>query len=298
MANLWLSVGAVALGFFLIVFFLSFDTLEYQELGLNYSLISETVEKHTYRAGRYYLGIGNSFIKFPQQVQSVNFERGSFQRRYTNTALKSRTRDGLTVTLEVSFQYRLKPEKLYDLFMTLGMEYEDIFVRMAIEQLTAAATLHDAHNFFDNRTFIGQEMHNLLNLHFQEHVFADVPLFQLRTVHLPGDFEAAIQTTQVTQQEIQIAVAEQKQRKVQFETKVLKARQKVNVLNNQASGQAEAILASNAAYTSTYILTQTLQAKAMRTLMEAASWTPAQLLEYLRIRAVSEHPSGRTTIKM
>lgn len=281
----------------IIIFFISFDTLEYQEMGLNFSWISETVQPEAYSSGRYYLGLGNHFIKFPAMVKSVFF-LDDMSPNTQGPALQSRTQDGLNVRLEVSFQYRLVFNDLYKLFTSLGPDYEKTFVRMAIEQLTTAATMHNAHNFFNNRTTIGQEMHHLLESHFKTHGFAEVPFFQLRTVHLPEDFEAAIQQTQVKQQEIQIASAEQSQNKVSYETTVLQAEQAVRVMANQGEGEALAIMAHNSAFCRQYEVTQSLQSEALQKLMTAANWKPKQLLEYLKVRAVREHPGEHTTIRI
>jgi regulator of protease activity HflC (stomatin/prohibitin superfamily) len=280
-----------------IIILMSFDTLEYQEMGLNYSWISETVQRETYSSGRYYLGLGNHFIKFPSMVKSVFF-LDDMSPSTQGPALQSRTRDGLNVRLEVSFQYRLMFQDLYKLYTSLGVHYEKTLVRMAIEQLTTAATMHNAHNFFNNRSTIGAEMHDLLESHFKIHAYAEVPFFQLRTVHLPDDFEAAIQDTQVKQQEIQIASAEQSQNKVSYETKVLQAKQAVRVMQNQGEAEASAIMAANDAYCRQYNVTQSLQSEALSLLMDSARWKPKQLLEYLRIRAVREHPPEHTTIKI
>jgi len=281
----------------LFIFFISFDTLEYQEMGLNYSWISETVQRKSFPSGRYYLGLGNHFIKFPAMVKSVFF-LDDMSPNTQGPALQSRTLDGLNVRLEVSFQYRLVFKDLYKLYTTLGADYEATFVRMAIEQLTTAATIHNAHNFFNNRTTIGQEMHSVLETHFRQHAFAEVPFFQLRTVHLPDDFEAAIQETQVKQQEIQIASAEQSQNKVSFETTVLQAEQAVRVMKNQGEAEAQAIMTQNDAFCRQYSVTQSLQSEALSKLMKAANWKPKQLLEYLKIRAVREHPAEHTTIRI
>lgn len=294
----WLvSTVAVAVICLITLFLMSFDSLEYQEIGLNYSWISETVEQKPYTSGRYYLGIGNHFIKFPRMVTSLFFIDDLGEGK-NGPALQSRTKDGLNVRLEVSFQYRLKFDKVYDLFTILGRSYEQTFVRMAIEQLTTAATQHNAHFFFTNRTSIGQEMHNMLDRHFQSHGFAEVPFFQLRTVHLPTEFEDAIRETQVKQQDIQIAALEQKTKKVTFQTKVLQAEQEVKVLKNQADAEASAIMAENEAYCKQYKVTQNLQSSALKKLVKVSGWDSKQLLEYLRIRAVRDHPSDKTMIKL
>jgi len=294
--RVWLvSVVAVTAFTLLVIFLMSFDTLEYQEMGLNYSWISETVQPSPYNSGRYYLGLGNHFIKFPKMVKSVVFVDDGLSQ---GPALQSRTKDGLNVRLEVSFQYRLQFNELFNLYTTLGTGYEQTFLRMAIEQLTTAATEHNAHFFFTNRTSISTEMHKTLDQHFRAHGFSEIPFFQLRTTHLPREFEDAIKETQVKQQEIQIAQLEQKTNRVTFQTKVLQAEQAVKVMHNQASAEAAAILANNDAYCKQYRITQDLQSQALEQLMASAGWTGKQLLEYLRIRAVRDHPSEKTTIRL
>jgi len=296
MKAIWVSVIIVASIALTVLFFFSFDTLEYQEYGLNFSRITETVERHPYTSGRYYVGIANHFIRFPRMVNSVLFsddDTGAKQ----GPALQSRTRDGLNVRLEVSFQYRLKFEKVFHLYSTLGKDYEPTFLRMAIEQLATAATDHSAHFFFTNRTAISAVMHQRLDHHFQERAFSEVPFFQLRTVHLPHDFEEAIRETQVKQQDIQIASLEQKTKTVTFKTRVLQAEQDVKVLVNQAEAEAASINASNRAYCKQYKVTQDLQTGALSQLAETSGWNAEELLHYMRIRALRNHPSDRSMIR-
>eukprot|EP00930_Biecheleria_cincta_P043158 TRINITY_DN29672_c0_g1_i1.p1 TRINITY_DN29672_c0_g1~~TRINITY_DN29672_c0_g1_i1.p1 ORF type:complete len:298 (+),score=60.72 TRINITY_DN29672_c0_g1_i1:77-970(+) len=280
-----------------VLLIVSFDTLEYQEYGLNYSMVLETVEKRPYTSGRYYLGLGNHFIKFPRMVNTVLFSDDQADLKQ-GPALESRTRDGLNVRLEVSFQYRLLYDRVYDLYETLGKEYEPIFLRMAIEQLSIAATEHDAHFFFTNRSSIGTEMHDKLNNHFKERAFSEVPFFQLRTVHLPQEFEEALRTTQVKQQEIQIASLQQKSKTVTFKTRVLQAEQAVKVLTNQADAEAASILAQTNAYCQQTKVTQNLQTTALTSMVKASGWNSKQLLQYMRIRAVRDHPAEKSMISM
>jgi len=48
------------------------------------------------------LGIGHSFVKFPKNVQMVDFSK---DRNADRGAIQSRTFDGLEVILEISFQF-------------------------------------------------------------------------------------------------------------------------------------------------------------------------------------------------
>lgn len=291
-------IGVVVVTLFIFAS-LSFGTLEYQEIGLNYSWISETIENKTYHNGLYYLGIGNHFIKFPRVVNSIYFgDEYSSGIVARGPSLQSRTMDGLTVRLEVSFQYKLIPESLFDLYQTFGEDYNLILLRIAIEQLTTATTKHNAHAFFENRTGLAAQMHRMLDAHFRKNAFAEVPYLQLRTVALPTAFEDSIQDTQVKEQEIKVAEAQQDQNRILYETSLIQAGQKVKILEQQAEAKSTAIKLQNDAYCRQYKLQQTLQSKSLNEVAAKSAWSPTELLEWLRIRAVREHPSERTTVRM
>ncbi|CAE7907967.1 SSRP1 [Symbiodinium sp. KB8] len=173
----------------------------------------------------------------------------------------------------------------------------ETLLRMAIEQLSTAATDHSAHFFFTNRTAISAVMHDRLNKHLQDRAFSEVPFFQLRTVHLPSEFEEAIRETQLKQQDIQIAGLEQKTKTVTFKTRVLQAEQEVKVLINQAEAEAASINATNRAYCRQYKVTQDLQTSALSQMVAASGWDAPQLLDYMRVRAFRGHPANKSTVR-
>lgn len=51
-----------------IMILMSFSSLDYNEVGLDYSSISKTISPKIYSAGIHFLGIGHSFITFPKTV--------------------------------------------------------------------------------------------------------------------------------------------------------------------------------------------------------------------------------------
>jgi hypothetical protein len=53
-------------------------------------------------SGLHFLGIGHSFIKFPINVQTIEFSK---EASANQSPISSRTLDGLEVILEISFQY-------------------------------------------------------------------------------------------------------------------------------------------------------------------------------------------------
>jgi len=285
--NLIGATIGVVVGTCIILFLCSWASLEYTELGLNYSVITKTVQNEGYQAGRYFLGIGHEFIRFPSTVQTIQYADSSGSEA---GMLRSRTLDGLEVELEVSFQYLVTSNHVYELYMTYNVGYHDIFVRMATDVLTTAATMYTATDFFQNRELIGQQMGKQLTDHFHDHAFVDVPFFQLRTVNLPHPFEESIQETEVRKQEISTANATQQSTCVEYQTKVIQAQKQVEVLEQEGQANAAAVKLQNDAWIQQFNASMVLQALSYKELKEQAfDDDAASLLEFMSIRAVRDH---------
>ncbi len=66
-------VGAIIITSCIVVyFFLAFDTVGYNQFGLNHNDITQEIEDKVYERGFYHTGIFNHFIKFPKTVQTMN----------------------------------------------------------------------------------------------------------------------------------------------------------------------------------------------------------------------------------
>lgn len=78
----------------------AFSSLQTNEIGLDYSGISKTIDSSTYGAGIHFLGIAHHFVKFPKTVMTVDF---SDEPGAAYPPIISRTSDGLEVDLGISF---------------------------------------------------------------------------------------------------------------------------------------------------------------------------------------------------
>lgn len=294
MRPLLASTLATFAGAILLLFVCSWASLEYTEFGLDYSVLTRTVGPRGYSAGRYFLGLGHHFVRFPATVKTIQFASTPDS---DAGMLKSRTSDGLEVELEVSFQYLIMPDKLYDLYMKYGSDYRPVYIRMATDILTTGATKYTANQFFTERSVIGRDMNAMLEHVLKEQAFVTVPFFQLRTVLLPKEFEDAIQDTEVMKQDIQTAMAQQQARCVEYETKVIQAQQQVKVLETQGDAAAQSVLLANDAYVQQLNASVVRQAQAFRALQVGAfAGDPKALLRYMQIRAMREHTQGRTVV--
>jgi regulator of protease activity HflC (stomatin/prohibitin superfamily) len=111
--------------------------------------------------------------------------------------ISCRTKDGLKLDLEISFQYQIQSDKIYDIYTTYGEEMNNILLRVAIDSISDTSTLYSSYDFFTMRETIGSKMKQDLTTRLQTDLYSKVTYFQLRSIDLPNDYEDAIQKTEV-----------------------------------------------------------------------------------------------------
>lgn len=278
-------------------------TVEITEYALNSNLLTRKVEKQPYMSGRYWVGPWCQFIKFPAVVKTIQFSDSRLQDdlgidEQGDPMLRSRTADGLDVTIELSFQYQLHMEKLYNLYTSFGAgrNFHDLFVRVAIDRLTEIATEYTANEFFVDRTKIGKAMEKLLKEDFESKLFATIFSFQLRAVGLPDEFEKAIQLTEVKKQDVHVAEAEQQSSKVALETELMKANRRVQVKNNIAEGYSQSVMLENTADIEQFAATQKKTAESYKGVLKNLDDKEDELLAYVQSRVLRDHASDKITL--
>lgn len=145
------------LGVFL---FLSLDSLSYNQIGLNYSSYFKSIENKTYSSGYHFIGLGHDFIPYEQTISTMEFSNSS---QATLPPISCRTKDGLKLDLEVSFQYRVQKDKIYTIYTTFASEMKNVLLRVAIDSISDTATRYSSSNFFVNRSQISDVMQSDLN---------------------------------------------------------------------------------------------------------------------------------------
>jgi len=278
-------------------------SVEITEYGLASNLVTRKVQKEPYLSGRYWIGPWCYFIKFPSVVKTIQFSDSRLQDdlgidEQGDPMLRSRTADGLDVTIELSFQYQLHLEKVYDLYTTMGAgrDFHDLFVRVAIDRLTEIATEYTANEFFVDRTRIGKAMEKLLKEDFESRLYATIFSFQLRSVGLPDEFEKAIQQTEVKKQDTHVAEAEQASNKVALETELMKAQRRTKVKANNAEGYAESVMLANTADIEQYKATQEKAAESYKGVLKELDDKEGELLAYVQSRVLRDHISDKVTL--
>jgi hypothetical protein len=264
----------------IVLFSVSFASLQATEVGLDYNHNTKHVDSKLYQNGLYMLGLGHSFIKFPTTLQTMDFEGSSQVTCFTS--------DGLPVTLSLSFQYKLVPSSVHDLYMTFGLDYETVYKNYALHQIAEGSTMFTAYQFFNEPSAIGSYLLKNIQESFTT-LYATVEYLQLKSVGLPAVFEDAIQDTIVAEQQIQKAG-------YQLDTATVLA----STMVQNATYAANITLINAAAEATNYLQTQQANALATANLIgiEAISYAAVmsdlqfesadQLLDYIWLEALSE----------
>ena len=274
---------------------MSIQSIGLNEYGLFYSFYSKTVSQTPSLSGYYLVLPGNSFIVFPRSVQTIEF---SFDTEADRGFIESRTSDGLEVLLEISFQYQLIPEHLYDLYMKYELHYKKTLLTLAVDSLTDMATKYTAYDFFMNRGGIGNEMEQALNEVLRRQVYCAVVFFQLRDVDLPDAFEDAIQLTEVKKQEIHKAEARTKKTKVQIQTDLITAELQVQTIRSKAEAEGQALLAATEAKLQGYIATESQHVSGLKALAARLELTSAELLQLMQSKALEGHQADKLVLAL
>lgn len=234
------------------------DSIEPDMIGLHYDSHREIVQDdngQAFTAGKYYLGLGHRFLKFPATVMGMSFKR-----------LHSRTSDGLGIWLSINFDYQLDPFSLMDLYRTFGTNepeegeeeentepgYIGMFRRIAENVLKVEATQYTANEFFTNRTTIGFSIEQRLRSEFiPQRIFAKVMSFQLLEISLPSEFEAAVAENKLLLKDVETKTIERARKVVEWNTTLLMELQRVNVdlKKAQAEGMKQILSATGGSST-------------------------------------------------
>jgi regulator of protease activity HflC (stomatin/prohibitin superfamily) len=203
------------------LFAASFSSVGPLEYGLHFSnwnnkmVTNDDGTLDVYTGGRYFIGLGHTFIAFPTNCVTIDFATDPMAK---NAPLATRTKDGLPVTIEIALQYKLKPEALLQLYTELNVGYEAAFVRNARDALLEEAGDHLATEYWEHRKTIGELMLERLSTAPGLEEFAEIRGVQILTVILPSAYEMSIMQTQVSVQEQKKAAFEQAVERVNSET--------------------------------------------------------------------------------
>lgn len=255
---------------------MSLGSLMPLQYGLTMNWVTRSVNLETvHHGGRHLIGPWNQFIAFPSTVVTISFAEGFGG----NGPLATRTKDGLSLTLHLSFQYRMDPDSVAKLYSLANMQYEPLFVRNARDVLLKAAADYEAFEYWKDREKIGEEMLALLKLRLSS-VYATCTGLQIMVIELPKEFETSIVQTQVQQQMVKTKQNEQLAKRIRADTTVLQAEYAKNVTVTTNGADATYTQITKIAEATANQRMLEIEAKTMREISRRLKLTPSQMVAY------------------
>lgn len=220
----------------------------------------------------------------------------STERSANRPPILSRTDDGLGISFKASFQYTLRPEGLYDLYMKFGEDYKTPCENFAVDILNDQATKHDASKFFFEQDVIAGLMQDTLKTVFANECNANLESFQLSGIDLPNQFESAIDDTEVARQLIVTTKAQKENVKIELGTQVQQAEINKDVIINQAKAKAEADVQRQTATAQSLKDVALQEASAYAGLKTGMGLTNTELLSYIEAQTVAKYDQDHLII--
>jgi len=258
----------------------SFATLEPDEYGLDFNGVTQHVDETTlYEEGRYFLGLGHSFIVLPRTVQTNEIAN-----------VQVRTVDGLVVSLSASYQWRLprSAEVVAGVYFLFKDEYSRAFDKIASNLVRDVAARWGAFDFYFNRTQIQSAMRDELDKVLQESLGVQVESYQLRNFDMPAPFEREIELTEQKRQGILKTLQEQQRARIDAESKVNVARENANVIRVQAQADRDAFLFERVAEADSINATIAAEKQSYGALQRALGLDAEQLATFVWLRSVQD----------
>lgn len=219
----------------------------------------------------------------------------------TNKQLSSRTKDGLPLTLSVTFQYMLDPTRVYSLYTSYYNEagdYEQVLDLIGTHLITEIATNFTAADFFSDKMKIANEMMLIMNEYFWHHLFANVTSLQIIEDRLPEAFTDAITTTSTSRQNITTMEKWREAELVKFQTALLVAAAQANMTLAQASGEQSVILRHADATRDIIDLYVSQEMQAYSKVKDDLNLTQEELMSYIYFDTLGGGGVGRQTAEM
>lgn len=229
-------ISCIVISLVMILLLISMDTLEPLQYGITYNKITKTIGKDVYVGGRYLIGPMKGFIVYPANLVTIEF---SDSRRATSEPLRTRTGEGLAISLHVSFQYKIVKQKIPDLYNLANVNYQGTYIRIARDTILKIAGRYNATSYWSERLKIQIDMKNNLSKEL-ESAFASCEGLQILKIELPKQYEDSIVATQVEVQKSSMRKFEQQAELIRQNISVMtsEAEQKIRVTKAEGDAQA------------------------------------------------------------
>mmetsp|Transcript_23896 Transcript_23896/g.59996 ORF Transcript_23896/g.59996 Transcript_23896/m.59996 type:complete len:374 (+) Transcript_23896:260-1381(+) len=180
--------GLTALLLLIILLPMSFHNVEYHEVAFFKRRSTGTIDRdYVYTSGRHCIGPDGSFVKFPASDQTVDFKAMSVWTKTERLSDTTAGAAGTAISLDVTFQYRLRPEELSELYSSVALQYEPFVRNLATTAIKNVSTSFTAEEWTKDRRTIQDALQAGVDTALDA-AHADCDTLQLRHIEFPSSF--------------------------------------------------------------------------------------------------------------
>eukprot|EP00697_Spironema_sp_BW2_P002698 gnl/Spiro4/13604_TR7249_c0_g1_i1.p1 gnl/Spiro4/13604_TR7249_c0_g1~~gnl/Spiro4/13604_TR7249_c0_g1_i1.p1 ORF type:complete len:344 (+),score=91.71 gnl/Spiro4/13604_TR7249_c0_g1_i1:71-1102(+) len=284
--------GTIVFVILFVIFLFSWDALTPIQYGILYNSVTKQIHTdQVYEAGRHLVGPFNRFIPFPRTLVTIEFSNAP---DVNSKPLDTRTREGLALSLALSFQYVLNSTQLIHMYTEFNKGYEQTFIRIARESILKSVGDYIATDWFSNRKAIAANILSVLQSELSK-AGCNVQMVQLLNIGLPASWEGSIEETQIEQQNVKKSQFQQQAVVIRAQTRLVTSEAESNITAIMASASANATQILNTADMQGFSNTQRLTAAALTTFTKTLKFTPANLAKYMKVQAIVNHDGSALT---
>jgi len=282
---------------FIILFALSWDTLDPTEYGLVQNGITGYVDlnpNNVYEGGRYFIWLRHYFLPFPRNLRNLDFADGGFRRPIparTGPDPDDKESGGQPVTLSVAFQYRLQRRAVPKIYQTFGMAWESSYMRFAQQAITNVAQQTIPKTFWDDRRAVEAAFHVAVNATLWKQGYAEVVNLQLLQVGFKENYENTITGIQLQEQLKVTKNYALEVTRVLKQVDIMQSETQASIALINAEAQREAAVIVNQATASALQLEQTTKAYWYKKLKDHMGWDNAAFLQYVKMKSLNSQPA-------
>ena len=151
------------------------------------------------------------------------------------TTAAGSTKDMQNVSTSIAVNYNVNKETANNLYREIGMDFENIIIAPAIQEaIKSTLAQYTAEELITKRSVVSNEIQNILIDKIQEKGFV-ITEFNLVNIDFSEEYDKAIETKAVRQQEVETAKAELEKQKIQNEKEISEAQKDAQVMALQNS---------------------------------------------------------------
>jgi regulator of protease activity HflC (stomatin/prohibitin superfamily) len=268
-----------------------FETLDYNEYGIKQNVFTKQLVGQPVRGGGLqFVGIEYDFIRYPATWQTVDF---TLSESADDIPINTQTKDGLAITFDASFQYRLNMSMLIALYTNFGMNYNTQIVQVSRASLRNVAARYSATQFLQNRTQVSDAMRAEV-IDDLESLNIEIDYFQLRAITLPTAFTNATEQVEVAKLQQQVAQYLLAAAQIAAKQTVLEAEAAANVTIIAAFAAANVTITQAQAQASALNITTSMQGMTIADFMSITGFNASMVIAYFYVQALQNLPPGTT----